>query len=157
MSGSVSTVLLWLFVIYLGVAFGAGIYEARIKVADWLAKSPQDSSYHWNSAAARGDDVGRRFWAFVTSGPLTLLTIANLVAAWRATDAVRPWWLAASWIALAERVFTFAYFIPTMVGLMRAEDSPDAVRRALQWAKLNNVRNALVLMAWLAALKALTL
>lgn len=29
-------VLLWLFVLNLGIAFGAGLYEARISVARWL-------------------------------------------------------------------------------------------------------------------------
>ena len=35
----IPTVLLWLFVINLGVAFGAGIYESRVVVPiwEWLA------------------------------------------------------------------------------------------------------------------------
>ena len=30
-------VLLWLFVINLGIAFGAGLYESRITVPQWLS------------------------------------------------------------------------------------------------------------------------
>ena len=37
MPGTVSTTLLWLFVIDLGIAFGAGLYEHRIVVPRWLS------------------------------------------------------------------------------------------------------------------------
>ena len=149
-------VLLWLFVVSLGVAFGAGLYEHRIVVSRWLRASA-DSHAHWDAAAARQDDTGRRFWGFVTTGPLTLLTLANLFAAWRSFGAVRGWWLAAAVIALADRVLTFSYFSPTMVRLMRAADSLESVARAQRWRHLNYVRHALLLGAWLASLRAFAL
>jgi len=34
-------VLLWLFVINLGIAFGAGIYESRVVVHQWQTTPPQ--------------------------------------------------------------------------------------------------------------------
>src|SRR5688572_28698178 len=80
MSRATSTALLWLFVINLGIAFGAGLYEHRVVVSTWISTSPE-SGAHWNPAAVRQDDTGRRFWVFVTTLPLTLLTVANLVAA----------------------------------------------------------------------------
>jgi hypothetical protein len=70
---------------------------------------------------------------------------------------VRWWWLAAGLAALADRVLTFSYFIPTMVDLMRAVDSPDSVAVATRWSNLNYVRHATVLVAWLTALKAFAL
>ena len=155
MGESLSRALLWLFVINLGVAFGAGLYEGRIVVSQWLVSS--DTGLHWNAEAARRDDTGLRFWVAVTTVPLTLLTVANLIAAWRAAEPVRHWWLAAGAVALADRVFTFAYFIPTMVGLMEAQDSSEAVATASRWASLNYLRHAIVLTAWLAALKAFAL
>jgi hypothetical protein len=75
--------LLWLFVINLGIAFGAGLYEGRIVLTQWLSAAP-DSALHWNAQAAQRDNTGIRFWVFVTTVPLTLLTLANLFAAWRA-------------------------------------------------------------------------
>jgi hypothetical protein len=146
-------ILLWLFVIDLGIAFGAGLYEHRIVLSRWLSKV-SDSTYHWNAAAARLDDTGRRFWALITTVPLTLLTLASLIAAWKASGSVHVWWLGAAVAALADRLFTFSYFIPTMVRLMRAADSPASVAIARQWTNLNYVRHAIVLVAWLAALKA---
>jgi hypothetical protein len=154
MSASTATVLLWLFIINLGVAFGAGVYEHRIVVPRWITSNGPE--VHWNAEAVRRDDTGLKFWAYVTTGPLTLLTLANLFAAWTATGPARGWWLAAALLVLADRVVTFSYFIPTMVGLMNAADSPASVAIASRWSALNYVRHALVLGGWLTALKALS-
>lgn len=155
MSSRTAATLLWLFVINLGIAFGAGVYEHRVVVPRWISSSPEGA--HWNGDAVRQDDTGRRFWAFVTTGPLTLLALANLFAARRAAGAVRAWWLAAALAALADRAFTFSYFIPAMVGLMDAADSPQSVAAAIRWSALNDLRHAIVLTAWLASLKAFAL
>ena len=156
MSGTISTIVLWLFVMNLGIAFGAGLYEHRIVVSRWVTSSPE-SGAHWNAEAARQDDTGPRFWAFVSTLPLTLLTLANLLAAWRASGTVRGWWLAAALAALADRAFTFSYFIPTMVGLMGAPDSPESAAAATRWWTLNYLRHAIVLTAWLASLQTFAL
>jgi hypothetical protein len=74
-----------------------------------------------------------------------------------ASGPVRIWWLAATTIVLAERACTFSYFIPTMVGLMNAADSPVAVAAARRWSHLNYVRHLLAFGGWLAALKTLTM
>jgi Domain of unknown function (DUF1772) len=156
MSNIASTTLLWLFVINLGIAFGAGLYEHRIVVPMWISSS-RESGAHWNAEAARRDDTGRRFWVFVTTVPLTLLTLANLFVAWQASGAVRGWWLAAGLTALADRAFTFSYFIPTMARLMGATDSPDSVAVATRWRNLNYLRLAIMLAAWLASLRTFAL
>jgi Domain of unknown function (DUF1772) len=144
----VTEVLLWMFVIDLGIAFGAGIYEGRIVVPQWENTPPQT----W-------PNTGLKFWAYVTTVPLTLITLASLVAAWRDQGPRRYWWLGALAITVAERSSTFSYFIPTMIRLMGTENLPEAeVKAALsQWRRLNYGRHALTLGAWLAALKALSL
>ena len=138
-----STILLWLLVINLGIAFGAGLYEHRIVVSRWIRASSA-TGVQWDAAAARQDDTGRRFWGLVTTGPLTLLTLANVIVAWRSTGAVRSWWLAAAGTALADRLFTFSYFIPTMIRLMRATDTARTGASAQRWANLNYLRHAIV-------------
>jgi hypothetical protein len=149
-------IVLWLFVIDLGIALGAGLYESRIVVPQWLVASA-DGVSQWNAEAARRADTGRRFWVFFTTAPLSLLTLANLVAAWRATAAIRGWWLGAGTIAAVERAITFGYFIPTMVSLTGAPDSPESAAIATEWAQLDHLRHALVLMALLAALRTFSL
>jgi hypothetical protein len=146
-------VLLWLLVIDLGIAFGAGLYEHRIVLPRWLAVAT-DGTVHWHAEAVRLDNSGLRFWAYITTGPLTLLTIANLWAAWRyAAGWLRAWWIAASAVSLAERAFTFVYFIPTLIGLMNAPDTAASVSTAIRWSELNYIRHALSLVAWLLALQ----
>src|SRR5258708_25803816 len=152
----ISKLLLWLFVLNLGVVFGAGIYEARISVARWIGPS-QASGPGWHAEEALRDDTGRRFWAFTTTIPLTLLTLANLWAASQSSGPIRMWWLTAALAALTDRIFTFSYFIPRMVGLLRATDSPEARATIMQWANLNYLRLLLVLIAWVAALQAFAL
>jgi hypothetical protein len=151
----VNKIVLWLFVIFLGITFGAGLYESRVVVSQWTT-SP-DGTAMWDAEEARRDDTGRKFWAFVTTGPLTLTTLASLVLAWRASGPLRKWWLAAAATALADRILTFTYFIPAMLRLMDAGNTPVAQQAAARWASLDYVRHAIVLVAWLLALKAFSL
>ncbi len=158
MKTRIRELLLWLFVINLGIALGAGLYESAIEVPQWISFSPE-AGYQWNAEAARQANTGPNFWVYVTTVPLTLLTLANLIAAWRAQGAVRKWWLVAAGAALVDRIFTFTYFIPTMLKLMSNETVPqsEAVPMALQWANLDYVRHFIGLVALLAALKAFSL
>jgi hypothetical protein len=142
-------------VINLGVALGAGLYESRIVLPGWIDSS--GDSPVWHADAARDDDTGRRFWVAVTTVPLTLLTLANLFAAWRAPVGLRRWWLGAAATALVDRALTLGYFVPTMVRLMQMENSPAAAAAAVQWTQLNHLRHLLVAAAFLAALRTFSL
>lgn len=154
---SISRVFLWLWVINLGIAFGAGQYESRIVVPQWLITLP-GASYQWNAAAARQANVGLEFWIFVTTIPLTVLTLANLFVAFRSRGRERRYWMVAASIALVERLLTFLYFIPTMVRLMSGDlPNAEAVAIAQQWIHLNTLRHVIMLVAWLGALKVLSL
>ena len=76
-------ILLWLFGLDLGIAFGAGIYEGKVVVRQWEDTPPQT----W-------PNTGLQFWVFVTTVPLTLLTLASPVAAWQDQEPRGYWWLA---------------------------------------------------------------
>ena len=104
-------------------------------------------------------NTGLEFWVYVTTVPLTLLTLANLVAAWQDQGPRCYWWLGAAAIIVIERIATFSYFIPTMIWLMSTEDLLEAKVNATlsQWLLLDYGRHVLTLAAWLAALKALSL
>lgn len=151
-------ILLWLFILNLGIAFGAGLYETRNVLPQWFTRAP-DGGFRVDSEAMRRSDTGRRFWAYVTTVPLTLLTLAGLAVAWPVHDARHSWWFVAASITLVERIMTFSYFIPTALKLMRAETLPEsaAERMAAQWAHLNYIRAALTLVGWVAALKAFSM
>jgi hypothetical protein len=94
----------------------------------------------------------------VTTIPLTLLSAANLIIAWQVVGPRRAWWLAAAAVVVLERIFTFSYFIPTILRLQSASLPQTTIKAAVsQWTRLNYFRNALTLVGWLAALKALSL
>lgn len=151
-------VVLWLYILNLGIAFGAGLYESRIAVPQWLSHT-REGGYRWNPAAAAEANVGLRFWAFVTTIPLTLLTLASLVLLWGTPEPARRWWMISVAAALLDRVLTFVYFIPTMIRLTGGDIRPEsaAAAKARQWVKLGYLRHAATLVAWLAALQAFAL
>jgi hypothetical protein len=146
----IADVVLWLFIFILGIATGAGIYEARIVVPLWGSAPPQ--SLH-------SPDSGRRFWAFFTTVPLTLLVVAGAAAVLIVPmdELRRLWWGIGLGLVAVERIATFAYFIPTIIRLQRAEDFAwqDVRRKFAVWRMLNYGRIGLTLFAWIAALKAL--
>jgi hypothetical protein len=146
----IAIVILWLLVLVLGIATGAGLYEARIVVPLWGSAPPE--SLH-------SPDSGRRFWAFVTTVPLTLLTIASvpMVLLTPLDDLTRLWWGIALGLIVVERAATFAYFIPAIIRLRRSQDFAwkDVRRKFAVWTALNYGRLGLTLLAWFAALKAL--
>ncbi len=161
-------ILLWLFVLDLGIAFGAGLYEHRIVVPQWFSRS-QESGLRVNSKTMQQMDMGRKFWSFVTTVPLTILTVASVIVApfhrfifsplQLRGGAVRFWWLTATAFALVDRIATFSFFIPRAMRLMGADSLPPsrAAKMASLWIGMNWIRLALLLAAWLAALKALSL
>ncbi len=158
MAARIITLILWAYVINLGIALGAGLYESRIEVPQWLTGS-ETTGYQWNREAAVSADTGLRFWVFVTTIPLTLLTIAGLIAAWFTIRPVRTWWLIALGIGLVDRGMTFGYFIPSMIELMSegAYSPSQAADKALEWVKLGNVRHAANALGLLAAMKTFSL
>lgn len=141
-------IALWLFVINLGIAFGAGVYEARVVIPRWIGLPPSE----W-------PNTGLLFWVYVTTVPLTLLTVLNAVAAWVTHGPGHRWHLAAVGIIVIERVATFSYFIPTMVRLMGSDATAqsDVAATLSQWLLVNHGRHALTLAGWLCALRALSL
>lgn len=151
-------ILVGLFAANLGIALGAGLYEARIQMPLWLTGSKQ-AGFRWNRAAAVEADVGLRFWAFTTTGPLTLLTLAALAAIPWVPAGVRPWYLASLGAVLVERAMTFGYFIPAMIRLMTEGryDQTQSASKARQWSRLGHLRLAATALALGTSLAALGL
>jgi hypothetical protein len=144
---------LWLLVIALGIQTGAGLFESRVLVPLW-ASSPPGSVRAYNETVIKADS-GRRFWIFLT--PITgLISLLNVFAAWLAAEPQRTWWLISSITAVFLIAITFAYFVPVLMRLPKASTiQPDALTRMVRlWVRLNWIRFILLVMAWLAALKA---
>lgn len=153
----IATILLFLFVINLGVALGAGLYESRIVLPLWFSKS--SNGYRVNVQNMSEIDTGRKFWGFVTTMPLTLLTIANVVFAFQSNGDVRSWWLAAAMVTLVERAMTFAFFIPTAIKLQKSISINESKvsSTVATWIRVNYARLLLNLIGLVAAMRALML
>lgn len=149
-------VLVWLFVIWVGVQFGAGLYEKQIVVPQWSTVPPDELGETLSRSGQESSAL--RFWAFV-SPPVALLALANAVIAWRAVGRRRNWWLAASIIMIIYSIFTYTYFVPKMIWLWQAESLPasEVESTVFWWVRLNYVRMVIGACGWFAALKTLSL
>ena len=132
-----------------------GIIHAKLQ----RIRDVRNTNLGVGNAAITADDSGRRFWGYITTVPLTLLTLAGCVIAWNPATMRERWWLVAAAVMLAERVGTFGYFIPTLLKLMQAErlTRPETEQTARRWVRRNRIRCLLAFAGWLAALKALSL
>lgn len=150
---TIAGIALWLLVIALGIQTGAGLFETRVLVPLW-ANSPPASVLAYHATAIKADS-GRRLWIFLT--PVTgVISLLNIFAAWNAAEPQRTWWLIGSIAAVTLIAVTFAYFVPVLLKLANAPNIPPAqlTRMVRSWVLLNWFRFALLLAAWLAALKA---
>jgi hypothetical protein len=120
--------LLSLFIINLGIALGAGLYESRIVVPQWLVRS-SDGRTHWNAAAA------------VAAGPVRSWWLTAVIAA--ALD--------------RASTFGYFIPTMLRLTRPDGPTGADAARLATRWAQLDYVRHGLTLLALVAALCALTL
>jgi hypothetical protein len=155
---AIADILLSLYILNLGIAFGAGLYEIRIMLPQWFIKT-SENGFQLNNNVMNEADTGRKFWGMVTTLPLTLLTITNIVLALQADGQKYEWWLASTLIILVERIATFTFFIPTAILLMQKDTLPTnkISNKITLWVQMNYLRNGLTLLGWLAALKVLSL
>jgi hypothetical protein len=160
---SIQSIILWLFVIVVGISIGAGIYESRVLVPLWSAAPPDTviAYYQHNAAYPQfAPDQGGRFWIFAS--PLAaLLTAAMLISAYWTSGSHRKWRLAAAVLALIAYVATFAWFVPGIIRLSSSDvltmNRDDVASLATWWVNLNTVRVFFMTTAWIAALRAMTL
>jgi len=150
---SVTIVCLWALVIALGIQLGAGIFETRVLVPLWAADPPASVSAYFTQQ--RRPDSGKRLWMILT--PVTaIISLLNLVLAFSSAESWRLWWLVAASCSVAVMVATFAYFVPVLRYLERvAAVPPEAVAGKVRtWVVLNYLRAAVLVVAWIAALRA---
>lgn len=152
-----AVVLLWLLVIFVGVQFGAGLYEKIVVVQLWDDVAPREVLAAMEQSGMK--DAGRHFWPYV-SPAVVLLAVANIVVARRARSASRRWWLAAGILMLTYGIFSYSFFVPQMLMLQGSGDSwsePRIETLVQWWTGLNYVRMLIGAAGWFCALRALSL
>lgn len=149
----IENILLWLFVIFSGIAVGAGLYEMRVNVPKWFIKTKSGVKVDRHLIIKM--NANRRFWLYVTTIPLTLLTLLSLFFVWNFESQMHIWWLVAVAFIALERIWTFAYFTPIGLKIIHEKHSNRVSQIAKHWIFLNKFRTVLSLVGWLAALMAL--
>ena len=155
----VARIVLWLFILSLGLDFGGGIYELRVLGPEW-SRALIDHVPAAEAFVRMSPSAGTRFWIFVAPA-VAILAVALLVTGRKSASQHRRWRRIAGGVELFVVLTTFAYFAPTITTLLAPGHGGlplEAVAaKARLWFALNGGRAALSLGAWLAALRALSL
>lgn len=150
-------VLLALLVVFVGIQFGAGLYEKSAIVPLWAEVPPGDA---FEANAESGfRTAGRVFWPFV-SPVVAVLAVANVVAGWKHRGSGRRWWLTGAILMVAYAAFSYGYFVPQMLLFQSDGASWDAGRVATfvhEWTSRNYFRMVIGAAGWGSAVVALAL
>jgi Domain of unknown function (DUF1772) len=160
---SIEQILLWIFVVALGIELGGGLYETLVVMPVWVSSPPDSVIAFYRHNAANPQfalSAGPRFWMFMT--PLVgLSALAALFSGLRTRPEHRKWRIAGTVLALVVVVATFAWFVPNIIRLnseavltMSGEDVKSLTN---WWVRLNWVRAVVYSAGWLAALKAFSI
>ncbi len=142
-------ILMWLLVMWMGFAIGAGIYETRVVLPLW-AGSPPESLKRWHSAPFR-IDPGLRFWVFCTPG-LALLSLVVLVSFLGVDSPAATYVKIGAGLSVALAIWAFAWFVPRFRAVtgpkFQEMDQQQAAGIAVAWRRMNSLRVVLFLAAW---------
>jgi len=140
---SIPQIILWLFVIALGIEIGAGLYETLVVVPVWASAPPESVLAYFHHNVANPQFVlnaGGRFWLICT--PLTgLLAIATFLSGLKTAPEHRKCRMIGSGLTIIVVAATFAWFIP-MIMLLMGEDvvkllDASVTSKTNWWVRLN--------------------
>ena len=147
-----------LFLFFVGIGIGAGLYETRVVYPNWAVDAfPTTLSSKLVSSGQAG--AARRFWPFVSPIAM-LLALVNLYGAWHQAGPVRLLWFISSLTIIIKSVATYAYFAPVMIRhIERSEEmDPNTLRRMIAlWTMLSPMRVIAELIAWISGIWTLIL
>jgi hypothetical protein len=139
---SISSVILWLFVIGVALTLGAGLYENLVVIPFWSSGAPASLS-PGNPLLAVQVRAGRVFWSVFTPG-VALLALLALATSFATPPRHMAWSVAATGLFLLVSIVTLVYFRPAAIRMVvdhGAGRTPEALAgEAHRWAALNWVR-----------------
>ena len=147
-------IVLWALVLVAGVLSGGAIYETVVLNPLW-AGAPPTSVTSWPHGAiqAKFFQVATPTWA--------LLSVAAFAASYAMPGPARAWARVAGVIGALVMVWTIVYFVPRVVateGNRGAGLSPQEITRlTLEFVRWGYLRTALLIAAWIMAIRALLL
>lgn len=143
------TITLLLFFLTVTLSMGGGLYDILVIYPNW--KYDADPLTLRAKLESSGQILAaKRFWPLVSPAQ-GLLSIINIVLAWKYTGDAHCSWLAAAIAVFVTRVITFSYFIPVMIHKIMQPEQIEAGRlQAIvkQWTALSPLRLAPEFFAW---------
>jgi len=119
---------------------GGGLYEILVIYPNW--KHSVDAADLKERLQSSGQNyASRRFWPLVSPAQ-GLLSMLNMMLAFRYEGPAHDWWLTAAILIFVTRIITFAYFIPAILRLMQPDKIPPAElpARIKRWTTLSPLR-----------------
>jgi hypothetical protein len=147
-------VLLSLLIFFTGLGIGGGLYETLVVYPRWK-KHPTPATLS-QKLEDSGQNAALKFWPLVS--PISaLLSVINMIAAWRSVGSETVWFSAALIIFL-KSLATYLYFVPTMMRKFKRAETMDAEtlkKSVTLWTSLSPLRIVVEAVAWIGALFAL--
>ena len=152
-------IILWFFIVVLGLNMGAGLYEGWIVVPLWAGGIPETLE-EGNAYRRVAINAGVRFWAYMTSAAGIFALLALVFGFW-APAPQRIWQIAAGGMEVVAVAMTLLYFRPTLVRLFMGHGTGLSAAKIAstvhRWVTWNRVRLAITFLAWISSLYALYL
>lgn len=158
---SIAQIILWLFIVSLGIEIGAGLYEIFVIVPLWANSADSVIAFYRHNIATPNlvINAGGRFWLFA-SPLLTFLSVVVMLSGRRTNAEHRHWRRAAGGLVFLIMCGTFGWFVPHIMTLQSEKVltmNPETVANiAFWWSHLNWLRAFLAIVAWFFALRALS-
>jgi hypothetical protein len=158
MSIAIEPEALSLFLFFISIGIGAGLYETRVVYPNWAVDAlPTTLGSKLVSSGQAG--AARRFWPFVSPIAM-LLAVVNIYFAWHQAGAVRLLWLISSLTIVVKSLATYAYFAPVMMRHIERSEEMDlgTLRRMIaMWTMLSPMRIIAEVIAWISGIGTLIL
>ena len=152
----ITQTILWVCVMFVGIHIGAGVYEVFVITPLWAGATPE-SVTGWNPVPQYAINPAR-YWG-IFSPVVALLTLALLIAAWLMPQPRRKWALIAGVCLFIVVLSTVLFFVPILIktiGTRGANFSGGEITAMVnQWVIWNWLRLAVMIVGWLAAIRAL--
>jgi formate hydrogenlyase subunit 3/multisubunit Na+/H+ antiporter MnhD subunit len=156
---SISSVILWLFVIGTAIILGAGLYEQLVVVPFWAAGAPA-SLAEGNPLLEVAVRAGSVFWSVFTPA-LGFIALLTLVTSFGTPPRHLAWQVASSGLLILVSIATLAYFRPAIIAMViehGAGRTPEALAQdAHRWVTLNWLRILAVACSLAMGIRALLL
>jgi hypothetical protein len=150
----ITQIVLWLFVLSAGILFGGSLFEGMVLTPLWAGSLPESvTQWQYGSIQAK---------FFTIASPLyALFSLALIIISWWMPQKQRKWALVAGVSGIIVMIATFSFFLPILQKTQATRGSglsgDEITRLVNQFKTWHWGRWAVIIVSWLAGLRALSL